>query len=94
MRARTLTSLDKVEFWTEQAIWDAVLNDMQVVVSTHAVLADAMSHGFVRIAQLGLIVFDEGVLRSSRVYFETLRLPPSCFLKFLGFFCDKVGKCC
>lgn len=60
MRTRTLTGLDKVEFWTEQAIWDAVLKDMQVVVSTHAVLADAMTHGFVRITELGLIVFDEG----------------------------------
>ncbi|PLN79643.1 ATP-dependent helicase dcl2-1 [Aspergillus taichungensis] len=59
VRARTLTGLDKVELWTEQAIWDAVLSDMQVVVSTHAVLADAMTHGFVRITELGLIVFDE-----------------------------------
>ena len=60
MRTRTLTGLDKVELWTEQAIWDAVLKDMQVVVSTHAVLADAMTPGFVRITELGLIVFDEG----------------------------------
>ncbi|PYI00762.1 ATP-dependent helicase dcl2-1 [Aspergillus sclerotiicarbonarius CBS 121057] len=59
VRARTLTSLDKVEKWTEQPIWDAILKDMQVVVSTHAVLADAMSHGFVKITQLGLMVFDE-----------------------------------
>ncbi|PWY79196.1 dicer-like protein 2-1 [Aspergillus heteromorphus CBS 117.55] len=59
LRARTLTSLDKVELWTEQSIWDAVLKDTQVVVSTHAVLADAMTHGFVRITQLGLMIFDE-----------------------------------
>ncbi|OOF92937.1 hypothetical protein ASPCADRAFT_54162 [Aspergillus carbonarius ITEM 5010] len=59
VRARTLTSLDKVELWREKTIWDAILKDMQVVVSTHAVLADAMSHGFVKITQLGLMIFDE-----------------------------------
>ncbi|KAL3463565.1 hypothetical protein BJX64DRAFT_276446 [Aspergillus heterothallicus] len=58
-KSRTLTGLDKVELWTEQAIWDAVLQDVQVVLSTHAVLLDAMTHGFVRISQLGLIIFDE-----------------------------------
>ncbi|KAF9883265.1 Dicer-like protein 2 [Aspergillus nanangensis] len=58
-RTRTLTGLDKVELWTEQAIWDAVLNEMQVIVSTHAVLSDGMAHGFVRMSQLGLIIFDE-----------------------------------
>ncbi|PYI20785.1 dicer-like protein 2-1 [Aspergillus violaceofuscus CBS 115571] len=59
MRARTLTGLDKVELWTDQVVWDAVLQDVQVVFSTHAVLADAMSHGFVRIGQLSLMIFDE-----------------------------------
>ncbi|RAK76551.1 putative RNA helicase/RNAse III [Aspergillus fijiensis CBS 313.89] len=59
MRARTLTGLDKVELWTDQTVWDAVLQDVQVVFSTHAVLADAMSHGFVRIGQLSLMIFDE-----------------------------------
>lgn len=60
-RTRILTGLDKVELWTEQAIWDAVLRDIQVVVSTHAVLADALTHGFVNISQLSLIIFDEGM---------------------------------
>ncbi|KAL3493303.1 hypothetical protein BJX62DRAFT_84154 [Aspergillus germanicus] len=58
-KSRTLTGLDKVELWTEQAIWDAFLQDVQVVISTHAVLVDAMTHGFVKISQLGLIIFDE-----------------------------------
>lgn len=44
-------------------VWDAVLSDMQVVVSTPAVLLDAMTHGFVRISRLGLIIFDEGPYR-------------------------------
>lgn len=61
VRARALTGLDKVELWTNQIIWDAVLKDVQVVVSTYAVLADAMTHGFVKISQLALIIFDEGL---------------------------------
>lgn len=60
-RTRILTGLDKVELWTEQAIWDAVLEDIQIVVSTHAVLADAMTHGFVGISRLSLVIFDEGM---------------------------------
>lgn len=60
-KTRILTGLDKVDFWTEQGIWDAVLEDIQVVVSTHAVLADALTHGFVRMNRLGLLIFDEGM---------------------------------
>lgn len=59
MRTRTLTGLDKVELWTDQSIWDAVLNGYRVIVSTHAVLADALSHGFVKMSQLALLIFDE-----------------------------------
>ncbi|KAL2818617.1 hypothetical protein BJX63DRAFT_58166 [Aspergillus granulosus] len=58
-KSRTLTGLDRVELWTEQAIWDAVLEDVQLVLSTHAVLRDAMTHGFVKLSQLGLLIFDE-----------------------------------
>jgi ERCC4-related helicase len=61
VRTRTLTGLDKVELWTEQSIWDAVLNGYRVIVSTHAVLADALSHGFVKMSRLALIIFDEGM---------------------------------
>lgn len=56
-----LTGLDKLDLWTEQAIWDAVLQDVQIVVSTYQVLADALTHGFVRIERLGLLIFDEGL---------------------------------
>lgn len=59
-KTRILTGLDNVDFWTEQGIWDAVLQDIQIVVSTHAVLADALTHGFVRMDRLGLLIFDEG----------------------------------
>jgi ERCC4-related helicase len=62
VKTRILTGLDNVDRWTEQQSWDAVLQDVRVVVSTHAVLADALNHGFVRMSQLALIVFDEGGL--------------------------------
>lgn len=57
---RLLTGADNVDRWTEKSIWDAVLHGIRVVVSTHAVLADALTHGFVKIGQLSLLVFDEG----------------------------------
>lgn len=59
---RLLTGADNVDFWSEQEIWDKALREIQVVVSTPAVLADALGHGFVNISRLGLIVFDEGIL--------------------------------
>ncbi|OGM48320.1 ATP-dependent helicase dcl2 [Aspergillus bombycis] len=59
VRACTITGLDKVERWKSQYIWDELLKDKQVVVSTHAVLFEALTHGFVRMSQLGLLIFDE-----------------------------------
>ena len=59
-QTRVLTGADGVEFWRDQALWDDVLLNISVVVSTHAVLLDALTHGFVRMDSLSLIVFDEG----------------------------------
>ncbi|KAB8231272.1 putative RNA helicase/RNAse III [Aspergillus alliaceus] len=59
VKACTITGLDKVERWKSQDIWDALLKDKHVVVSTHAVLFEALTHGFVRMSQLGLLIFDE-----------------------------------
>ncbi|CAG8877912.1 unnamed protein product [Penicillium nalgiovense] len=59
VKTKILTGLDNVDRWTEQGIWDKVLKDVRVVVSTYAVLADALSHGFVRMSRLALLVFDE-----------------------------------
>lgn len=58
--------MDNVDCWTDQSIWDEVLKDVRVVVSTHAVLADALGHGFVQISRLALLVFDEGKLKMSK----------------------------
>jgi ERCC4-related helicase len=61
-RTRLLIGSDNVDRWSEQRIWDAALKDVQIVVSTHAVLADALSHGFVGMWKLALLIFDEGKL--------------------------------
>lgn len=57
---KILTGDDGVDRWSDQRIWDAALLGIKVVVSTHAVLADVLTHGFLRIEQLALLVFDEG----------------------------------
>ena len=62
LRTRLLIGSDNVDRWSEQRIWDAALLNMQVVVSTHAVLADALTHGFVKMVRLALLIFDEGKL--------------------------------
>ncbi|OQN95566.1 hypothetical protein B0A48_18501 [Cryoendolithus antarcticus] len=58
-KMRLLTGQDNVDKWSELRIWDAALNQARVVVSTHAVLADALRHGFVRLTSLALLIFDE-----------------------------------
>lgn len=60
VRMRMLTGDDGVDCWSNQDIWDTALGGMRVVFSTHAVLADALAHGFVSLQQLALLVFDEG----------------------------------
>lgn len=60
VKVQLLTGQDNVDRWTQQSEWDAVLRDVRVVVSTYAILADALTHGFVRMVQLSLLVFDEG----------------------------------
>ncbi len=60
VQVRMLSGADHYEFWTEQSLWNAVLKNIRVVVSTHQVLLDALHHGFVQFSSLALLVFDEG----------------------------------
>ncbi|CRL27016.1 unnamed protein product [Penicillium camemberti] len=41
-------------------VWDKPLKDVRVVVSTYAVLADLLGHGFVRMSRLALLIIDGG----------------------------------
>ncbi len=56
---KMLTGDNCVDAWTDQSIWDAVLTNVRVVVGTPQVLTDALTHGFVTISRIALLVFDE-----------------------------------
>lgn len=56
---RSLTGADDVDKWTTEELWNAFLTGVHVVVGTPAVLADALTHGFVPLSRLSLCVFDE-----------------------------------
>lgn len=62
VEVKFLTGADGVDRWTEQSLWDAVLKNIKIVVSTYQILLDALTHGFVGMDSLGLIVFDEGTV--------------------------------
>ncbi|KAI0389732.1 RNase3 domain-containing protein [Xylariaceae sp. FL0594] len=58
-KIKMLTVADKVDTWSDARIWDDYLRKVHVVVSTYQVLLDAVTHAFVPISRLSLIVFDE-----------------------------------
>ncbi|KAJ5054159.1 uncharacterized protein L3040_000441 [Drepanopeziza brunnea f. sp. 'multigermtubi'] len=59
VQSKFLRGDDGVDRWTEQTHWNAVLKNVKIVVSTYQILLDALSHGFVSMETLALIVFDE-----------------------------------
>ena len=59
-RIRLLVGSDNVDRWSEQRIWDAALDKVNLVISTHKILEDALAHAFVKLENLSLLVFDEG----------------------------------
>ena len=61
IKIRLLTGPDGVDRWRNQEAWDAAILDMRIIVSTPAVLADALEHRFVKMGKLALLVFDEGM---------------------------------
>ncbi|KAH3946055.1 Dicer-like protein 2 [Parastagonospora nodorum] len=54
-----LSGKDNLDHWTDQGVWDDVLLNIRIVLSTHQVLLDALSHGFVKMRNLSLLIFDE-----------------------------------
>ncbi len=57
---RLLTGDDNVDTW-EAPVWKAILDSTRIVVSTYQVLLDALTHAYIKMANLALIVFDEGL---------------------------------
>lgn len=64
VQSKFLSGADGVDRWTEKSHWDAVLKNINIVVSTYQILLDALTHGFVAMKSLALIVFDEGMIPS------------------------------
>ena len=67
---KLLIGADNCHTWSEPRIWDDFLRNVRVVVSTHQVLYDAISHAFVRLSRLALLVFDEGMWRNPLLKFQ------------------------
>ncbi|KAI1136686.1 hypothetical protein F5Y05DRAFT_390571 [Hypoxylon sp. FL0543] len=59
VQIKFLSGADGVDTWTDVRTWDDYLRNVRVVVSTHQVLLDAISHAFVGLDRLSLVVFDE-----------------------------------
>ncbi|KAI1083944.1 hypothetical protein F5B20DRAFT_526111 [Whalleya microplaca] len=59
VQIKLLVGADNIDTWTETRIWDDYLRNVRIMVSTYQVLLDAISHAFVRMDRLSLIVFDE-----------------------------------
>ena len=51
----------RFHLWSEQRVWDTMLGSSRLIFSTPAVLLDALSHAFIKMASLALIIFDEGM---------------------------------
>jgi RecG-like helicase len=61
VQSKLIVGSDKVDAWsTKPGVWDAVLLNTRIVVSTYQILFDAVAHAFVPLSSLGLIVVDEG----------------------------------
>ncbi|KAL1966075.1 hypothetical protein VTN77DRAFT_4823 [Rasamsonia byssochlamydoides] len=58
-QTRILSGNDNVDHWSSQNIWDKILFNIRIVVSTPQVLLDAMWRGFVKLSRIALLVFDE-----------------------------------
>ncbi|KPI43442.1 Dicer-like protein 2 [Cyphellophora attinorum] len=56
---RLITGADNAEYWASQNVWNAALSSYNGVISTPVVLYDALSHGFVSLDSMSLLVFDE-----------------------------------
>ncbi|KAJ2905232.1 RNase3 domain-containing protein [Zalerion maritima] len=59
IQVKIISSLVGVDTWSSQAVWDAVLRNVRVVVATYQILLDALSHGFVKLCNIPLIIIDE-----------------------------------
>ena len=71
-KSRLLSGIENINTWNAE-IWRPILQDVRVVVATYQVLYDALSHGFMTMERLALIVFDEG-MAAVPFYLRTINL--------------------
>lgn len=60
VQVKLLIGDSNVDSWSSQGMWAEFLLNVKIVVSTYQILHDAISHGFVSLSSLALVVFDEG----------------------------------
>ncbi|KKZ62243.1 hypothetical protein EMCG_00410 [[Emmonsia] crescens] len=59
-QTKILLGADRLNYWSNKKIWDdKILLNIRIVVSTPQVLLDAMTHAFVSMSRIALLVFDE-----------------------------------
>ncbi|PQE29607.1 RNAse3 domain-containing protein [Rutstroemia sp. NJR-2017a BBW] len=80
---RYLSGDDGVDRWTEQRQWDAILNDVKIVVSTYQILLDALTHGFV-----GTWRYDHELFLSSK----QINIDGTSYSRTHSKSCDEVGS--
>ncbi|KAM7206299.1 hypothetical protein V8F33_000585 [Rhypophila sp. PSN 637] len=59
IHSKLICGADNVDAWSTQQVWDALLLNIRLVVSTFQILFDAVQHSFVRLDSLSLVVIDE-----------------------------------
>ena len=62
VQVKLLTGDDGVDSWSSEELWAGFLLNVKIVVSTYQILYDALSHVFVKLDSLALIIFDEGIV--------------------------------
>lgn len=56
---RLITGSDNAEYWGSKDVWNAALRSKNGVVSTAQILLDALSHDYVSLDAISLLIFDE-----------------------------------
>ncbi|KAK3293477.1 uncharacterized protein B0H64DRAFT_444730 [Chaetomium fimeti] len=60
VQSKLILGSDSVDAWsTMPGVWDAVLLNTRIVVSTYQILFDAVAHALIPLSSLGLVVIDE-----------------------------------
>ncbi|KAK4122945.1 P-loop containing nucleoside triphosphate hydrolase protein [Parathielavia appendiculata] len=60
VQSKLIVGSNNVDAWsTKPGVWDAVLLNTRIIVSTYQILFDAVAHAFIPLSSIGLVVIDE-----------------------------------